>query len=103
MCIMQGVKHLQSIDFAVIAGYFILIVLIGSYVARYSKKTSDYFTAGANISWWLAAISFWMATFSSLAFVTYSELGYKYGLTTITLYCTGIPSMLVGVYLFVKR
>ena len=99
---MEGIKHLQGMDFAVLAGYFILIVLIGSYVARFSRKTSDYFTAGSNISWWLAAISFWMATFSSLAFVTYSELGYKYGLTAITLYCSGVPAMLLGALVFVK-
>ncbi len=100
---MEGVKHLQTIDFAVIAGYFIIIIAIGSWVAKYSRGVKDYFTAGANISWWLAAISFWMATFSSLAFVTYSELAYKYGLTTITIYCTGIPSMILAAHIFVKR
>ncbi len=100
---MEGVKHLHGIDFGVIAGYFLIIILIGSFVARFSRGTKDYFTAGANLPWWLAAISFWMATFSSLAFVTYSELGYKYGLTALVLYNTGLPSMLVAALVFVRR
>jgi len=100
---MEGVKHLHGIDFGVIAGYFLIMVLIGSWVARFSRRTKDCFTAGANLPWLLAAISFWMATLSSLAFVTYSELGYKYGLTAIVLYNTGLPAMLVGALVFVRR
>lgn len=100
---MEEVKHLQSLDFTVIAAYFLIIILIGTYFAKYIRHAKDYFTAGANIPWWLAAISFWMATFSSLSFVTYSELGYKYGLTALTLYCIGIPGMLIGAQLFVGR
>jgi len=100
---MESVKHLESLDFIIIAGYFLVIILMGSYFARYIRRAKDYFTAGANIPWWLAAISFWMATFSSLSFVTYAELGYKYGLTALTLYCITIPGMLIGAWLFVGR
>ena len=59
---MEEFKHIQSIDFVVISGYFLIIILIGTYFAKYIKHAKDYFTAGANIPWWLAAISFWMAT-----------------------------------------
>ncbi len=100
---MDSVKHLQALDFIVIAGYFLVIILIGSWFARYIRRAKDYFTAGANVPWWLAAISFWMATFSSLSFVTYAELGYKYGLTALTLYCITIPGMLIGAWLLVGR
>ncbi len=101
--VMQEIKHLQPIDFAVIAAYFVIIIAIGTYFARYIRKAKDYFTAGSNIPWWLAAISFWMATFSSLGFVTYSELGYKYGMTSLTLYCITVPGMLIGGWLFVGK
>ena len=95
--------QLHTIDYAVIAGYFAIIIVVGSYFARFSKERKDYFTAGSAIPWWLAAVSFWMATFSSLAFVTYSELAYKYGLTTFVLYCSGFPGMLVGAFFLVGR
>jgi len=100
---MEGIKHLHGLDFAVISGYFLVIIIVGTYFARYVRQAKDYFTAGANISWWLAAVSFWMATFSSLSFVTYAELGYKYGMTALTLYCIGIPGMIIGAHLFVGR
>lgn len=100
---MEEIKHLQTMDFVVVFGYFFIIIFIGTYFAKYIKHAKDYFTAGANIPWWLAAISFWMATFSTLGFVTYSELGYKYGLTSLTLYIITIPGMIVGAHLFVGR
>jgi len=64
-----------------------LYVDLTPWIVPVKVETDDVNIAGANIPWWLAAISFWMATFSSLSFVTYAELGYKYGLTALVLYC----------------
>jgi Na+/proline symporter len=100
---MEGIKHLETLDFAVVGGYFAAIILIGLYVARYVRHTKDYFVAGAAIPWWFAAISLWMAGFSALAFVMYSEIGYKYGLTALTLYWVSVPCMIIGAYVFVSR
>ncbi|MCE5248794.1 hypothetical protein LLG96_01100, partial [bacterium] len=100
---MNDIAHLQPIDFVVIAGYFAIIVFIGAFFTKFVRQAKDYFTAGANIPWWLAAISLWMASFSSLSFVNYAELGYKYGFTALTLYCISVPGMIVGAYLFVGR
>jgi len=100
---MEGIKHLQALDYAVIGGYFIIIIFAGSYFSRYIRQARDYFTAGAHISWWLGGISLWMATFSALGFVVYAELGYKFGFTIITLYCLGIPAKIIGGLFFAKR
>lgn len=100
---MEGIKHLEMLDFVVLAGYFTAIILIGSYVAKYVRHAKDYFVAGAGIPWWFAAISLWMASFSALAFVMYSEIGYKYGFTALTLYWVSTPVMIIGAYLFVWR
>ncbi|MFC1606970.1 hypothetical protein ACFL47_03275 [Candidatus Latescibacterota bacterium] len=100
---MEGIKQLQVIDYAVIAGYFIIIIGAGSYFSRYIRQARDYFTAGAEMSWWLGGISLWMATFSALGFVVYAELGYKFGLTIVTLYCLGIPAKIIGGMFFAKR
>ena len=100
---MEGVKHLHAIDLGVVAVFFAIVILLGTYFTKYVRQAKDYFTAGANIPWWLAAISLWMATFSSLSFVTYSELGYKFGLTALVLYCLCVPGMLIGAHLFVGR
>jgi len=100
---MEGVKHLQALDYVVIAGYFAIIVLAGSYFSRYIKRARDYFTASSQMSWWLGGISLWMATFSALGFVVYAEIGYKFGLTIVTLYCLGIPAKIIGGLFFAKR
>lgn len=101
--VVEGIKHLQTLDFVVLAGYLAAIVLIGSYMAKYVRHAKDYFVAGGSIPWWFAAISLWMSSFSALAFVTYSEIGYKYGLTALTLYWVTVPCMIIGAYLFVGR
>jgi len=100
---MDNIKQLQALDYIVIAGYFLIIIAAGSYFSRYVKRAKDYFTAGAEMPWWLAGISLWMATFSALGFVVYAEVGYKFGLTIITLYCLGIPAKIVGGLFFAKR
>ena len=100
---MEAVKQLQALDYIVIAGYFIVIIVAGSYFSRYIRQARDYFTAGAQMSWWLGGISLWMATFSALGFVVYAEIGYKFGLTIITLYCLGIPAKIIGGMFLAKR
>ena len=100
---MEGIKQLQTLDFIVIAGYFVVIIAAGSYFSKYIKQARDYFTAGGEMSWWLGGISLWMATFSALGFVVYAEIGYKFGLTIITLYCLGIPAKIIGGLFFAKR
>ena len=100
---MEGIKQLQTLDYAVIAGYFVIIIAAGSYFSRYIKQARDYFTAGAEMSWWFGGISLWMATFSALGFVVYAEIGYKFGFTIITLYCLGIPAKIIGGMFFAKR
>jgi len=100
---MEGIKSLQTIDYLVIAGYFVIIIVAGSYFSRYIRQARDYFTAGGEMSWWLGGISLWMATFSALGFVVYAEIGYKFGLTIVTLYCLGIPAKIIGGMFFAKR
>ncbi|MFC1573562.1 hypothetical protein ACFL30_00095 [Candidatus Latescibacterota bacterium] len=100
---MEGIKQLQTLDYAVIAGYFVIIIAAGTYFSRYIRQAKDYFTAGAEMSWWFGGISLWMATFSALGFVVYAEIGYKFGLTIITLYCLGIPAKIIGGLFFAKR
>jgi len=79
---------MQSIrlpDYLVILAYFIVILAMGFYFARYIKKAKDYFAAGNTMPWWLAGTSFFKASFSALLFVIYNEIAYKYGLVVIVI------------------
>lgn len=85
-------------DYLVIIAYFILIIFIGYYFKRYIKKAKDYFAAGNVMPWWLAGTSFFMASFSTLLFVIYSEISYKYGIVGIVISWVGPVCILLGGY-----
>ena len=80
---MEEIKGIQLPDYLVIIAYFILIVIIGFYFKRYIKQAKDYFAAGNVMPWWLAGTSFFMASFSTMLFVIYSEIAYNYGIVAI--------------------
>jgi len=95
---MEGIKGIQLPDYLVIIAYFLLIVFIGYYFKRYIKKAKDYFAAGNVMPWWLAGTSFFMASFSTLLFVIYSEISYKYGIVGIIISWIGPLCILLGGY-----
>lgn len=95
---MDELKGIQLPDYLVIIAYFLLIIFIGSYFKRYIKKAKDYFAAGNVMPWWLAGTSFFMASFSTLLFVIYSEISYKYGVVGIIISWIGPICILLGGY-----
>jgi len=96
---METAKALQVFDYVVIVGYFIILLGTAVYFSRRMKLSTDFFTAGGNIPWWLAGISFFMASHSALSFVMYGELAYKYGITGVVIFQSTIISLtLAGLY-----
>jgi len=92
-------KALQIFDYVVIAGYFVILLGTAVYFSRRMKLSTDFFTAGGNIPWWLAGISFFMASHSALSFVMYGELAYKYGITAVVIFqSTVLGLVLAGLY-----
>ena len=85
---------LQGPDYAMIAGYFILMLCIGIYFYRYMRGIKDYFSGGNNIPWWLSGVSFYMSSFSAFAFISYSALCYQYGMVGVTLLWVAVPATL---------
>jgi len=95
--------HIQGPDYAMLIGYFVLMLGIGAYFYRFMHRMKDYFSGGNNIPWWLSGASFWMSSFSVFAFVFYSALAFKYGWVAVTLYWVTIPATIFSVTLFAKR
>lgn len=62
---------LEFLDWAVIASYMLLTVVIGVFVAKHkSKNITEFFVAGRNLPWWLLGTSIaatWFATDAPLA------------------------------------
>jgi len=67
------------------------------------KGMKDYFSGGNQIPWWLSGISFYMASFSVFAFVSFSALAYMYGWVAVTLFWMCVPGTVASVLFFAKR
>ena len=95
--------HVQGPDYAILVGYFVLMLAIGLYFYRFMHGMKDYFSGGNNIPWWLSGVSFYMSSFSVAAFIFYPALCYQYGWVGVTLLWVAVPATLFSVLLFAKR
>lgn len=75
-----------GLDQIVIAGYFIIILLFGSYFGRYAKTTSDFFFGGRRFAWWLITISIVATGVGSHSFIKYSSKAFQYGFSSTMTY-----------------
>jgi solute:Na+ symporter, SSS family len=71
----------QSIDYLVIALFFLLVCGIGVVGFRKVRGSRDYFVAGGRIPWWLAGVSHHVSGYSGVVFVGYAAVAYQYGFT----------------------
>jgi Na+/proline symporter len=94
---------LHTADYVIIAGYFLLLTLIGVYFWRRMKHVRDFFTGGNAIPWWLAGVSFYLTGFSAFTFVAYSEMAYRFGFVAVTLAWSSAAAMAIGTIFLAGR
>lgn len=94
---------LQSADYVIIAGFFAVMLGIGSYYGTRMKSAAQFFGGGKQVPWWLGGVSFYMVSFSALAFVMHSELVYKYGLVSLVLSWLSVPAAVCSAVFFARR
>lgn len=68
---MDSIRHLAYVDYAVIAVYFILMILVGFWSSRSDKNSTldGYFLGGMKIPWWAAGLSLYATGTSALSFM----------------------------------
>lgn len=96
-------KSLAFTDYAVVAAFFAVMVSIGLWYSRKSKSSDQFFGNDKTIPWWLSGISFYMNSFSALAFVMYSALAYKFGWVPVTVSWLSVPAVLLGAWFLAVR
>jgi SSS family solute:Na+ symporter len=94
---------MRAADTAVLAAYFVTMVVVGMVYSRRMKSLDRYFAGGKQLSWWLGGVSFVMAYVSALSIVVYAALGYQYGLVALTIYWTTVPGTLITTWLLARR
>ena len=96
-------KGLLWIDYAVIAAFFAAMVGVGVFYSRRSRSASQFFGSDKTVPWWLSGVSFYMNSFSALAFVMYSALAYKFGWVPVTVSWLSVPAVLLGAWFLAVR
>jgi solute:Na+ symporter, SSS family len=92
---------LSSVDWIIIAVYFVFILGLGFYLKRFTRTQEDFFIAGRKNSAWVAGIAFLSANLGALELLGMTGNTYKYGMFVAHFYWIGaIPAMIfLGVYM----
>ena len=94
---------LTLLDWAVIAGYLLLMLLLGIYFRRRSSRsTEDYFVSGRKVTWWLAGTSMVATTFAADTPLVVTGLVYTQGIAGNWLWWSFLPSGMMTVFLFAR-
>ena len=96
-------ESISLIDYAVVVAFFAAMVGVGVHYARRATTSDQFFGGDKVVPWWLSGISFYMNSFSALAFVMYSALAYKYGWVPVTVSWLSVPAVLLGAWFLAVR
>ena len=94
---------LSTVDYVVVAVFFAVMVGVGVYYSRRPTSSAQFFGNDKTVPWWLSGVSFYMNSFSALAFVMYSALAYKFGWIPVTISWISVPVVLLGAWLLAVR
>ena len=87
--------QLKSLDIAVIAIYFGMVIWIGFYLRGRTNTGEEFFMAGRQMTAWIAGLSFVSANLGSLELMGWAGSAYQYGILATHWYWIGaIPAML---------
>jgi len=86
--------RLSTVDLAIIAIYFVLVLAIGFYLKRFANTGEDFFLAGREMTAWVAGLAFVSANLGSLELLGWAGSAYQYGIMAAHWYWIGaIPAM----------
>ncbi|MFG2224107.1 sodium:solute symporter family protein [Streptomyces sp. NPDC048644] len=95
---------MNSLDWAVLIGYFGVMIAIGVWSHKRVDDVSDFFTAGGKMPWWLSGISHHMSGYSAVMFTGYAGISYQYGITSYVTWSFPIAvGIAIGAQLFAGR
>src|SRR2546428_1826700 len=96
--------HLTTIDFAVIAGYFVLAIGTASFFIKRAKRSMlDYFVSHRSMPWWLAGTAMVATTFSADTPLAVTEMVVKNGAAGNWLWWPIIASRLLTAFFLSTR
>ena len=100
---MPELSFLNRLDFSVLGLYMLAVLGVGFYVARFNKKTTDYFKGGGHIPWKMSMLSLFISGFSAFMFVGAAGIAYGNGGGALLLFSFALPAYLLGAWVFGPR
>ena len=92
---------LTSVDWSIIAAYFLFNLLIGFYYKRKAgANTTEFFLSGRNVPWWLAGTSMVATTFAADTPLVVTGLVARNGIAGNWLWWNMVASGMLTVFLF---
>src|SRR5512136_3384746 len=92
---MNPVITLNAVDYAIIGGYLLVMVLVGYSLKKYMKTGEDFFLSGRSLPGWITGLAFLSANLGALEVIGMVANSAKYGIATVHFYWVGaIPAMI---------
>ncbi|MBC8009786.1 MAG: transporter, partial [Burkholderiales bacterium] len=90
-------------DHAVIAFYFLFMLLMGWIASRVVKSSSDYFNGGGQMLWWLVGASAFMTQFSAWTFTGAASKAYSEGWPIFVIFFANAIGFMFNALYFAPR
>ncbi|MDF1701768.1 MAG: sodium/solute symporter, partial [Planctomycetota bacterium] len=91
---------LALVDWLVVAGYGLAVILIAVWAKRRQKGSADYLLGGGRLPWWAVGVSIIATAFSSISLVTWTGLAYYQGARWMQLQLGELAAIVVVSSLF---
>ncbi|HWB95345.1 MAG TPA: sodium/solute symporter [Bryobacteraceae bacterium] len=94
---------MTSLDYAVLAAYFLVVIAIGLRTRRSVHTSDDFFLSGRSLPSWITGLAFMAANLGSFELMGFAANGAKYGMFTNQLYWIGsVPAMIFAGLVMVR-
>ncbi|MGC8654727.1 MAG: sodium:solute symporter family transporter, partial [Candidatus Kryptoniota bacterium] len=89
-------KSVTTLDYLIIAAYFIFMIGIGFYFSKINKGAREYFAGGSMIPWWVSGMTLYIGNFSAWTFTGAAGFAYTTGFFALLYFATWSVSYYVG-------
>jgi SSS family solute:Na+ symporter len=98
---MDPVITLNAVDYAIIAGYILVMILVGYSLKKYMKTGEDFFLSGRSLPGWITGLAFLSANLGALEVIGMVANSAKYGIATVHFYWIGavLAMAFLGVFM----
>jgi len=97
---MNAIITLNAVDYAIIGGYILVMVLVGYSLKKYMKTGEDFFLSGRSLPGWITGLAFLSANLGALEVIGMVANSAKYGIATVHFYWVGAVLAMVFLGIF---